>query len=137
MESRKEKALELFNKKYNCAQSILVAYCDMVGLTEDTALKLTSGFGGGVASTGKTCGTVNAGIMLLSLKHGSSNVDDIENKNRTRFIIRSFLTEFEQYHSTQCLDILTKEEKRYTMHSEKCESVVALVCDLLDKYLEM
>jgi len=137
MKNRKEKALELFRNKYNCAQSILVAYADVVGLTEETALKLTSGFGGGVAGMGRTCGTVNAGVMLLSLKHGSSNVEDVENKNRTRFIIRSFVTEFEQYHSSMCLDILTKEEKRYTMHSEKCESVVALVCDLLDKYLEM
>lgn len=137
MINRKEKALELFNRKYNCAQAILVAYSDLVGLNEEDALKITSGFGGGVAGMGRTCGTVNAAIMILSLKHGSSNIDDIENKNRTRFIIRSFITEFEQYHSCICLDILTKEEKRYTMHSEKCESVVALVCELLDKYLEM
>ena len=137
MENRKQKALELFKNKYNCAQSIIVAYCDKVGLTEEMAIKLTSGFGGGVASLGRTCGTVNAGVMLLSLKFGSDNVEDVENKNRTRFIIRSFISEFEEKHSSQCLDILTKEEKRYTMHSEKCESVVALVCDLLEKYMEM
>lgn len=137
MLDRKQKAVELFNSGYNCAQSILVAYCDVVGLDKESATKLTTGFGGGVAGMGKTCGTVNAAIMILSMKLGNGNVEDIENKNRTRFTIRSFVTEFEQYHSTICLDILTKEEKRYTMHSEKCVTVVELVCDLLNKYLEL
>ena len=71
MENRKEKALELFRNKYNCAQSILVAYADVVGLTEETALKLTSGFGGGVAGIAAALAARRSGARVLMIEKGT------------------------------------------------------------------
>ena len=136
--NRKEKAIGLFNEGYNCAQSIMMAYSDLVGVTEDMAFKIASGFEGGIAKLGKTCGTLNASVMLLSLRYGETNKDDVEKKKKKRDIIRNFMLEFMENHKKgiNCTDILTEEEgKTYTMHSEKCVRTVSEVCDLLDKYM--
>lgn len=138
MESRKEKAIRLFNEKYNCAQCIMLSYCDLVNMDGDLAFKISSGFEGGIAKMGKTCGTVNASVMLLSLRYGESNKEDIDSKNKRREIIRNFMIDFSNIHNKgiNCTNILTEEEgKTYTMHSEKCLKTVSEVCDLLDKYM--
>ena len=137
-ENRKEKVIRLFNERYNCAQCIMLSYCDLVNINEDLAFKISSGFEGGIAKLGKTCGTVNASVMLLSLRYGESNKEDIESKNKRREIIRSFMNEFINTHKKgiNCTDILTEEEgKTYIMHSEKCLKTILEVCDLLDKYM--
>ena len=41
-------AAELFLKGYNCAQSVMVAFCDVTGLEEDFAARMASSFGGGM-----------------------------------------------------------------------------------------
>ena len=137
IESRKEKAMRLFKEKYNCAQSIMLAYHDLVDIDEEMAFKISSGFEGGIAKLGKTCGTINASIMLLSLKYGESNKEDIDTKNKKREVIRNFMNDFMSVHQKgiNCTDILTEEAKTYPMHSEKCLRTVSEVCDLLDKYL--
>ena len=136
--NRKQKAVELFNERYNCAQCIMLAYCDLVDINEDLAFRISSGFEGGIAKLGKTCGTINAAVMLLSLRYGETNKLDVDSKMKRREIIRNFVNEFKQNHSKgiNCADILTEEqEKTYIMHSEKCARIVSEVCDLLDKYM--
>ena len=137
-ENRKQKACQLFNERYNCAQSIMLAYCDLVNINEDIAFRISSGFEGGIAKLGKTCGTLNASIMLLSLRYGEITKSDVNSKMKRRKIIRNFVNEFTQNHNKgiNCTEILTEEkDKTYTMHSEKCASIVSEVCDLLDKYM--
>ena len=135
--NRKLKAIELFKERYNCAQSIMLAYCDLVSIDEDLAFKISSGFEGGIVKMGKTCGTLNASIMLLSLKYGETNKSDVDNKMKKREIIRNFMNEFIQNHKgISCTEILTEEkDKTYSMHSEKCACIVTEICDLLDKYM--
>lgn len=45
MESRVEKTIELHRKGYNCAQAVACAYCDLVGVDEETMFKMAEGFG--------------------------------------------------------------------------------------------
>ena len=54
--NRVQKAVQLFNSNYNCSQAVLAAFADKAGLDEPTALKLASGFGGGIGCSGGTCG---------------------------------------------------------------------------------
>jgi len=137
--NRKKLATQLFNEKYNCAQAIMVAYSDLVNINEETAFKIATGFGGGMARMGKTCGTINAAVMILSLMHGGTEKGDIESTEKTRKIVREFIKEFSAKHKgINCTDLLTEDEgSNHTMHSGKCESVVSEVCDLLDKYLQI
>lgn len=69
MSKRKELALENFNKGYNCAQSIFMAYGDLFDIDIETRQNLTSGFGSGISGLGETCGTINSAVMILGLKY--------------------------------------------------------------------
>ena len=48
----------------------MFAFADDSLIDKDTALKITTGFGGGIALTGDICGACSAGVMLLRLKFG-------------------------------------------------------------------
>ena len=52
MTERQQRAQELHGKGYNCAQSVVCAYCDLVGLDEQTAYKMAEGFGLGMGRNG-------------------------------------------------------------------------------------
>ncbi|WP_423231984.1 hypothetical protein PVA48_15280 [Akkermansia sp. JRP_AM1] len=41
-EDRAVRALDYFHQGYNCSQSVFAAFADVCGLTEETALKLSS-----------------------------------------------------------------------------------------------
>ena len=68
---KSEAARNLFLEGYNCTQSILYAFCEELGLPEETALKLSCGFGAGMARQGEVCGAVTGGILVLGLRCGS------------------------------------------------------------------
>ena len=46
MEDRIQKAVELFRSGYNCSQSVVAAFADMYGFTQEQALRMSASFGG-------------------------------------------------------------------------------------------
>lgn len=51
---------------YNCAQSLFVAFSDVLGVSDERAFAMGANYGGGMMHGG-TCGVVSAGLMILSL----------------------------------------------------------------------
>ena len=47
-EDRIQKAVELFKSGYNCSQSVVAAFADMYGFTQEQALRMAASFGGGI-----------------------------------------------------------------------------------------
>ena len=64
MTTREEKAVRFFTSGDNCAQSVLKAYCDLVGLTEEQAALVSVAFGGGIGRMRGNCGAFSAAIMV-------------------------------------------------------------------------
>ena len=56
MEDRIQKAVELFKSGYNCSQSVVAAFADMYGFTQEQALRMSASFGGGIGRMRETCG---------------------------------------------------------------------------------
>ena len=46
--NKSELAKEYFLNGANCAQAVFVAFCDLFGMDEALALRLSSSFGGGI-----------------------------------------------------------------------------------------
>ena len=63
-------AAELFLKGYNCAQSVMVAFCDVTGLEKDFAARMASSFGGGMGRMREVCGAVSGMLMVAGLLYG-------------------------------------------------------------------
>ncbi len=66
-----ERALELFEAKYNCAQSVFAACATDEGLTEAQRLAISAAFGGGVAKQGEICGALIGALMALGEMRGA------------------------------------------------------------------
>ena len=58
-----ECAAQNFLNGYNCAQAVLLAFSDLTKLDPDTARRIASGFGGGMARMREVCGAVSGMFM--------------------------------------------------------------------------
>ena len=76
------KAAELFLSGSNCAQAIAVAFCDVTGMEESLAAKISSPFGGGMGRMREVCGAVSGMFMVLGVLYGYDDTveDDAQKK---------------------------------------------------------
>ncbi len=73
-------AAELFEKGYNCAQAVAVAFQDVTGLGTETSARMVSGFGGGMGRMREVCGAFSGMLMVLSYLYGYQDPMDNEGK---------------------------------------------------------
>lgn len=107
MEERIEKALENHKKGYNCSQSVVCAYCDLFGVDEETAFRMSEGFGSGMGGLQDTCGAVTAMFMLAGLKRSGGKTTCGKTKAETYRTIRHLAEEFKSMNSSiVCRDLL-------------------------------
>ena len=64
--THEEKALSYFKDKFHCSQSVLAAYADELGLTEEQALKIAACFNAGMRK-GEVCGACSGAFALRNL----------------------------------------------------------------------
>ncbi|OQY42180.1 MAG: hypothetical protein B6227_02785 [Fusobacteriia bacterium 4572_74] len=103
--TKTEKALENFGN-YNCCQVIINAFAEELNLNMDTALKISSGFGGGMTKA-EVCGAVSGACMAISLKHGSADWENLESKEKVKKSVNKFMNEFiEKHGSCTCKGLL-------------------------------
>jgi C_GCAxxG_C_C family probable redox protein len=142
--SRIEEAISKFNEEFNCAQSIFSTYAPHYRLSEDKALKISTGFGGGMAQSGRTCGAVTGAYMVIGLKHGRGISKDVEAKGKTYQIINEFSDKFQKNNgSLLCKEIIgcninTPEGMDFFNQNnllEKCIKCVKSAAEILEEIL--
>jgi len=106
MATSEEKAVDLFLNGYNCAQSVLGAFCSENGLDVDIAFRLANGFGGGVRC-GEVCGAVSGAAMVIGLKCGFCGQGDFKQKGYCNKKTFDFIERFRNENgSIICRDLL-------------------------------
>lgn len=104
---RYEKAKENFKKGYNCSQSVLMTYADVIDADIDTVLKLAEGFGGGMGRMRLTCGAVSGMCMLAGLMYSKAAPGDIDTRTKVYAVVRDMCAEFAKKHgSVICGELL-------------------------------
>jgi C_GCAxxG_C_C family probable redox protein len=107
MSSRSGEALERFKGGYFCSQAVLSVFCEELGMDGLTALKVSSGFGGGMGRTGQVCGAVTGAYMALGLHYWAANPPTPDQKSKVSERIRAFNREFATRHgSIVCKDLI-------------------------------
>jgi C_GCAxxG_C_C family probable redox protein len=102
-----ELAVGAFEERFNCCQAVLAIYGPRFGLERELALKLASGFGGGIGHLGESCGVVTGALMVIGLKHGATVAGDKESQDKTYGLISRFLERFKARHgSILCRELL-------------------------------
>lgn len=64
---RAEAAVEYKHNGYNCAQSVVLAYADTLGLDREQLINLSSGFGAGMGGMEGTCGALCGAIIVAGI----------------------------------------------------------------------
>ena len=76
MNSVRERAMELFKQGYNCSQSVFGAFCEECVMDFETALKISSSFGGGMERLSEVYRAVSGMFMVASMKYGYRDPKD-------------------------------------------------------------
>ena len=118
MNEREEKARALFLEGYNCSQAVMGAFCEDVGMDFETAMRLTSSFGGGMGRMREVCGAVSALFMIAGLLEGYTAPDDTKGKTEHYARIQALAEAFREKHGT----ILCRELLKRTAEGPKPEA---------------
>lgn len=109
--SNTEKAIELFKSGYNCSQSVLGVFCEQFGLDFETAMKISSSFGGGMGRMREVCGAVSGMFMVAGLAFSNSS-SSVENKKQQYEIVQNLANKFKEKNgSIICRELLAGIEK--------------------------
>ena len=143
--THKEKALSYFSEKFHCSQSVLAAFADECGLTEEKALKLGACFGGGMRK-GEVCGACTGALMVLGALYGQSDSSDIDSRMLANKVNDEMMERFaEKCGSYICNDLLkcdisTPEGVEYAkdnnLFTEFCPIMVANAVDILEEIIK-
>lgn len=141
MSDRENKALELFDNGFNCAQSVFAAFCESLGLERETALKLSCGFGGGMRN-GEVCGAVSGAVLAVGLKYGQFIGEDGASKQECYSKTTEFCNRFkEKNRSIICKELLgcdvstdigRDKAKSENLFKTKCVSMIADAVNILE-----
>lgn len=96
---RIEKAVE--NKKsgrYNCAQSVACAFCDVTGLDEETLAAATSAYGSGMGNMEGTCGALTGAGMVVGMA--------VRDRVKSRTVMKSLMVKFAERNGATCCKVL-------------------------------
>ena len=134
METRIEKAVALHHKGYNCAQAVVCAYCDLFGLDEQTAYKVSEAFGFGMGQM-EVCGALSGACMLAGLKNSGGLEAVGKTKAETYKLDRALATAFrEMNQSVLCRELKGTETGKML---RSCDGCVEDAARLVEKYLLM
>ena len=112
------KALGYFSRGFHCSQSVLAAYTDMTGLSEEDSLKISCGFNTGMRE-GSVCGVCSGVVMVIGTVAEPDKVDKMT---------EDFMSKFrEENGSILCKELASKED---------CSNLVVSAVRILNGILE-
>ena len=86
MSRQGDAAYAYFLKGYKCSQSVVAAFAPQLGLTEELALRLSSGFGAGIGRMREVCGAFCGVVTVLSLVY--ADPADPQDKSRIYALVQ-------------------------------------------------
>ena len=106
-QERIDKAVALFKEGFNCSQSVVAAFADKYGFTQEQALRMSASFGGGIGRMRETCGAACGLFMLAGLETGATEGSDKEGKAANYQLVQELAAEFKQRNGAlRCTDLL-------------------------------
>ena len=143
MKTHSEKAAELFVNGCNCSQAVFGAFAEDCGIDFETALRLSSSFGGGMGRLRETCGAVTGMFMVAGLLKGYADTDDKEAKDNHYKLIQELANEFKSVYQTyNCNELLGNIGKGTYVSAPRtaeyyktrpCVNFVVTAAEILDK----
>lgn len=112
IEERAEQAVQ-YKHSFNCAQAVMLAYEDEIGLSSDLIMQLGSGFGLGMGCMEATCGALVGAVAAAGFKNKAGTP--------TKNIAKKILENFEKRcGATLCKDLKGIDAGKVLCSCEDC-----------------
>lgn len=144
--TRKERAIDHFLAGANCTQAVVLAFCDVMGMDERTALRLSAPFGGGLGRQREVCGAVSGMCMVAGMLYGYDDLTDSAAKAAHYRLIQDLCGQFRERHGhIVCRELLgakkaatdpepaPRTEEYY--RTRPCAVQVGDAAEILEQYL--
>ncbi len=138
-----DRAASLFLEGYNCAQAVFAAFAPSLGIEEEKALFLASGFGGGFGRMREVCGAFSGITLVIGHLFGYSDLSSPE-KDALYPRIQKLGKRFEEAcGSLVCRELLKNKAEIGGLASERnaeyyasrpCLRVVEAAAKILEEY---
>lgn len=139
VEQRVEHARDLHRSGYNCCQAVVAAYADIFGVDENTALRMSASFGGGIGGMRQTCGAACGMFMLCGMLCGQTKAGDIAAKKYNYQQVQLLARRFKDIHgSVICAELLglkQPEDTNATILKQPCNQTVANAARIIGEYI--
>lgn len=131
----KQRAGQYFKEGYNCAEAILRAMCDNLEIKlNDEALKMASGFGGGMGHAGCVCGALAASVMVLGILRGRTSKE--QSRTPVYNVAEEFHRKFNERFGGACCRVLNPYQFDTKEHLRNCLKLTGNTAELLSEYIE-
>lgn len=145
--TRREAAMENFKKGYNCSQSVILAFEDLLPVDKATLSKMASSFGGGMGRLREVCGSVSGMFMVAGLLYGYDGPETGQVKADHYARIQGLAHRFEEKHgSIVCRELLGLSvrhdvpvpEARTDAYYKKrpCTEIIGDAAEILEQFLK-
>ena len=135
--SRAERAEAYFTEGYNCAQSVVLAFADVLGVDEDTLKSVAAPFGGGMGRLREVCGAVSGMFIAAGLAKRPDTLDRAS-KNALYALEREMAQSFrERTGSIVCRELLASRPHGDVHNSMKpeCRKLVGIAARIAEEKL--
>ncbi len=145
--TRRDMAMANFKKGYNCSQSIVLAFADLIPIDEQLLLKMASSFGGGMGRLREVCGSVTGMFMVAGFLYGYDGPETGQIKADHYARIQELAHRFEEKHgSIVCREMLGLSihhdipvpEARTEEYYKKrpCVEIIGDAAEILEEYIK-
>lgn len=109
----------LFKAGFNCSQSVVAAFAPLYGIDENTALRMSASFGGGIGRMRMTCGAACGMFMLAGLDCGATEGADRQGKSHNYAVVQQLAETFRLVNgSLICAELLGLKKPQITSEAE-------------------
>lgn len=133
--TKQEKAIELHNKGFNCAQAVACSLCEEIGVPEEVAFAACEGFGLGMGGMEATCGAVSGAVMLAGFKNSCGDPEHPGTKGATYKLSREIVKQFDEKNSSVTCKELKGVETGKVLRS--CPDCIRDAVEIAQKVLEL
>ncbi len=144
--TRREVAIDNFMKGYNCSQSVVLAFADMLPIDAATLSKLSCSSGGGMGRLREVCGSVSGMFMVAGLLYGYDGPETGQVKADHYARVQELARRFEEMHgSIVCRKLLGLDVERQAPTPEArtaeyyrkrpCPEIIGDAAEILEQYI--
>ncbi|MFI3291884.1 MAG: C-GCAxxG-C-C family protein [Rikenellaceae bacterium] len=126
VEERVEMARKNFSSGYNCAQSVVLAYSDIMDVDPKILATLSASFGGGMGRLREVCGAVSGMSMVAGALAPAFDPAERAAKSANYTLVKNLADEFKsQNGSIICRELLLHGAKR------PCAKLVEMAAEIV------